>query len=154
MRPFEDAGDDGLGPDSGPDRPPILDDLGLEGALHWLAGQHVGLDIEIQVTGLGPHLEPMVETTAFRVVEEALSNTARHAGVDRAEVVVRLASGHLEVGVADDGCGFAADLVGEGSGLETIRDRISRCGGRFHLTSRPGDGTRIHVYLPVRPAEV
>jgi signal transduction histidine kinase len=88
-----------------------------------------------------------VETTAFYVVTEALTNAARHAGAT--EVVVRVSSDgrRLTVTVSDDGRG-GADPSG-GSGLRGLADRVAAIGGRLSVTSQPGEGTTVAAELPL-----
>ena len=136
-------------------RPPVLDDLGLLPALAWLARtleQRTGLAVAVHAEGLEERIDPDLETLLFRLVQEALTNVLKHAGVPRAEV--RLArGGALSLRVADAGAGFdAASLDGasdpSGSGLRGMRDRVELFGGRFAVLSAPGEGTVIAVDLP------
>ena len=90
-------------------RPPVLDDLGLAVALAWLARTleaRTGLKVELTLEGLDERLDPDRETLVFRLIQEALTNILRHAGVDRARVAVRRAGDSLELRVADAGRGF------------------------------------------------
>jgi signal transduction histidine kinase len=139
-------------------RPPVLDDLGLAAALSWLARtleQRTGLRVELNLEGLEQRLDPDVETLVFRLVQEALTNVLRHAGVDRATVGVSLGDGLLALHVSDQGRGFDAGtaLAGTeaatGSGLRGMRDRLELFGGRLELISEPGDGTRVSAVVPL-----
>jgi signal transduction histidine kinase len=138
-------------------RPPVLDDLGLAAALSWLArtlGERAGLQVTLEVSGLGERLAPELETLIFRLVQESLTNVLRHAGVDRAAVSVAYGAGRVELQIADHGRGFdaAAALSGEvaasGSGLRGMRDRLELFGGRLDLRSTPGEGTTVAAAIP------
>ncbi|KFL36705.1 sensor histidine kinase [Arenimonas donghaensis] len=137
-------------------RPQVLDDLGLEAALDWLArtlGTSGGLAIEIRADGL-PALEPDLQTLVFRLAQEALANVTRHAGASQAIVSVRVHAGMLRLTVWDDGPGF--DVVaameksrrGESTGLGGMKDRVALYGGHLHLESGD-DGTRLAAAVPI-----
>lgn len=142
-------------------RPPVLDDLGLAAALSWLARtleQRTGLRVELRLDGLGERLDPEIETLVFRLVQEALTNVLRHAGVDRASVEVVRAAGVLELRISDRGRGFDAgaafggrETTG-GSGLRGMRDRLELFGGRLELASELGRGTAIAASVPLLEA--
>jgi two-component system NarL family sensor kinase len=140
-------------------RPPVLDDLGLPAALSWLARtleQRTGLHVELTLEGLGERLDPDLETLVFRLVQEALTNVLRHAGVERASVEIARTAGLLELRIADRGQGFDADatLVGReaGSGLRGMRDRLELFGGRLELSSEAGHGTVVAATVPLLEA--
>ncbi len=139
-------------------RPPVLDDLGLPAALSWLARtleQRTGLRVGLTLDGLDERLDAELETLVFRLVQEALTNVLRHAGVDRATVAVSLARGLLALQVADRGRGFdagsalAGSQAATGSGLRGMRDRLELFGGRLELTSAPGEGTLVSAVVPL-----
>ncbi|MDQ3494906.1 MAG: histidine kinase [Pseudomonadota bacterium] len=133
-------------------RPPILDDLGLEAALRWLArsveaggGPEVDLDLEPLAV-----LDEEAQTLLFRVAQESLNNIAKHARARRASVQLRGLGGWITLRVEDDGQGLAAgaQLQG-GSGLGGMRERLRLYGGRFELESTPGAGTRVTATIPI-----
>jgi len=138
-------------------RPPVLDDLGLPAALSWLARtleERTGMHVELTVEGLAERLDADLETLVFRIVQEALTNVLRHAGVDRAEVAVSKSGGSLELHVADRGKGFDpravfAPAAATGVGLRGMRDRLELFGGRLELTSTPRQGTVISAVVPL-----
>jgi two-component system sensor histidine kinase UhpB len=140
-------------------RPPILDDLGLVPALRWLArglGSDTGLAVDLAVEGLPDgRLPPELETLLFRVAQEALTNVAKHAGTDRAEVRLAGRGGWVVLTIADAGRGFDAEgargtaATAPGFGLKGMRDRVECSAGRFTLRSAPGSGTRVEAALPL-----
>jgi two-component system NarL family sensor kinase len=138
-------------------RPQILDDLGLGPALRWLGRtfqERTGTTVALETAGLERRLPAEHETLAFRIVQEALNNVAKHAQAAGVAVHVALAGGELTLRVEDDGCGFDPRALGhDGSGLRGMRDRVELFGGRIDIASRPGRGTRIAASVPCRPLE-
>jgi signal transduction histidine kinase len=136
-------------------RPAMLDDLGLLPALLWLFGRYraqTGVAVEFAHEGLEPRPPRESETAAFRIVQEALSNAAKHAGVSSVAVRVFRRDGRLVVTVEDGGKGFdpAAALAGPTtSGLLGMRERASALGGTLTIDAAAGRGTRLHAELPV-----
>jgi signal transduction histidine kinase len=144
-------------------RPAALDEIGLAPALEALA-LHVektqGLDIESEVDlpyqgREQGRLDPELENTVYRVVQESLTNVAKHARAER--VVVRVleadAKRSIAVEVADDGVGFDLEHRGQGFGIVGMRERVELAGGRIEITSSPGGGTTVRVDLPATRAE-
>lgn len=121
-----------------------------------LTGNHVALDI----TGALPPVDLPVKIALYRVLQEALSNGYRHAGVDNHEVRVRERDGWVELEVVDHGRGFdPPPLEGPGAterqehiGLRGMRERVHLVGGQLQVLSRPGHGTRVIVKAPAREA--
>ncbi len=136
-------------------RPAALDDMGLETALRSLCrslAEGTGLAIDLEAQGLDRRLDADLETVVFRIAQEALANVLRHSGAERARLAVECADGRIRLLVADRGRGFdpaAPGGGGDGIGLRGIRDRVELFGGRFQLESRPGEGTRLAVELPL-----
>ena len=134
-------------------RPGMLDDLGLLPTLLWhienyTAQTHV--KVNFKHSGLErQRFAPEVETAAYRVVQEALTNVARHANVQEATVRVWTHGDTLSIEVADDGQGFDLDSVvaRETSGLTGMRERATLAGGQLQIESRPGEGTRLLAEL-------
>jgi signal transduction histidine kinase/DNA-binding response OmpR family regulator len=138
-------------------RPPMLDDLGLVATLKWHVGRYstltgVAVDLRCEA-GAERSFGGRAELAAYRVVQEALTNVARHSGAEAATVEVRVEGGTLHLRVSDRGRGFAADDAGRGSslGLLGMRERCSALGGRFILTSEPGGGAVVAAELPFDP---
>jgi signal transduction histidine kinase len=126
--------------------PPILADRGLKDALSTLAERSVvpaGLDAEVT----GP-LDAAVETAAYFVVAEALTNVAKHSGAGRCTIGMRDGEGLLRVWVTDDGVGGAA--LAKGHGLQGLADRVLAVGGRLAVSSPDGGPTTITAELPCR----
>lgn len=134
-------------------RPQVLDDLGLEAALRWLArtlGEPGGVRCEIQVEAL-PELEGDLQTLAFRVAQEALTNVVKHARASHAWIRAEARAGWLRIEVDDDGQGCAPESIrsGLGSGVGGMRERVRLHGGRFVLSQRPGGGCRVQAAVPL-----
>ncbi len=124
--------------------PAVLSDRGLDAALSSLAGRApVPVKVEVSVSERPP---AAIETTAYFVVAEALTNIAKHAGATRAAVTVARQNGHLKVQVTDDGIGGAD--AGRGTGLTGLVDRVTAVDGSIHLSSPPGGPTILTVELP------
>ena len=127
-------------------------DSAIEAALRRLAEQ-TGLLTRLDIQGGGAPLDPETETQVLYIVQEALSNIRKHADAKSVSVVVRRGIEGLSVGVRDDGVGFdetnPESRDGETHiGLEIMRERTCRIGGRFSLRSAPGKGTEIGIELP------
>jgi signal transduction histidine kinase len=124
--------------------PAILTDLGLDAAVNALAGR-APVPVEVQ-TLPAERLAPPVESTAYFVVAEALTNVARYSQATHAEVEIGRENGRLVVEVRDDGIGGADP--GRGSGLRGLADRVAAVDGRLAVTSKPGAGTVVHAEIP------
>ncbi|WP_169570533.1 sensor histidine kinase [Nocardioides insulae] len=127
-------------------RPPALDDRGLVGALRQQADA-LGLVLDTRLEGEDLALPAAVEVAAFRIAGEALTNVARHAGTDRAELSLEVREGALLLTVADDGTGIPADRE-IGVGLLSLHERAAELGGEVEIDC-PGGGTRVRARLPL-----
>jgi signal transduction histidine kinase len=107
-----------------------------------------GLPVELHVEGNPVQLPAGVDLTAYRLVQEGLTNAVKHARADRAEVLVRYADGHVEITVSDDGRG-GGDGDGGGHGLVGMRERVSVYGGELEAGPRPEGGYALRARLPV-----
>jgi PAS domain S-box-containing protein len=136
-------------------RPPMLDDLGLLPTLEWLVqrvGAITGVTVGFSHSGLESRFSQSVETAAFRIAQEALTNVAKHAQVSEAELDVSLAGGRLVVSVRDRGTGFepaGGATAGATRGLHGMRERARLLGGRFMVRSTARGGTHILAELPL-----
>src|SRR5262245_52057398 len=134
-------------------RPSMLDDLGLEAALKWQGrefSRHSGVPSIVEMKGTPDHLTDAQQTCIYRVVQEALTNCARHAKAQNVLVSVRTQAEKIIVLVKDDGIGFNPFASGRGGlGLLGIRERVEELDGTVRITSQPNKGTLIQVQIPV-----
>jgi signal transduction histidine kinase len=134
-------------------RPAVLDEYGLEPALEALAErttQLTGLAVALHVDLESPRLAQEVEDTLYRVVQEALTNVAKHSGATRAEVRLHERNGLVEVVVRDEGAGYSTRDETAGLGLLGMHERVALADGTMAVESEPGAGTLIRVSLPAR----
>ncbi len=140
-------------------RPPEFARRDLVSVLEGLALQHeefTSCRVDLEVTSELPRVSLPVKIALYRVLQEALSNVYRHAGVNRAQVGLSSTGGRVRMDVVDEGRGFAPPpLTGpeateraEHIGLRGMRERISLVGGSLTLSSAPGAGTRLVVEVP------
>ena len=138
-------------------RPRVLDDLGLVAALEWhlnLFQRQTGVSVMLDASLPAQRLPGDLETAVFRVVQEALTNVARHAGVNTANVTLTTDGSLLIVEITDRGRGFDPDAVQarrDSLGLTGLCECVIIAGGRPEIFSRVGQGTRIHAEFPLRP---
>ena len=116
-----------------------------------LVGQlrEVGLPVELHVEGERRELPVGIELSAYRIVQEALTNALKHAGDASTTVHVRYGPNSLELEIADDGNGNASRVSGGGHGLVGMRERVALYGGRFEASPDPQGGFVVRVRLPV-----
>ena len=132
----------------------MLDDLGLLPALRWQIDRfeaQTRIHVVFQHANLDRRFPSEIETAAFRIVQEALTNVARHASVKRVEVEVTAEATRLQAQIQDRGRGFDIDaaLAGPSSGLAGMRERARLLGGRLTIDSSAGSGTRLRLVLPL-----
>ncbi|HZU20922.1 MAG TPA: histidine kinase [Gaiellaceae bacterium] len=108
-----------------------------------------GLDVQLDVVGERRELPPALELSAYRIVQEALTNTLRHAGAEHASVTLRFGADELEVEVVDDGSAPRAPARASGRGLIGMRERATRFGGDVEAGRRDGGGFRVRARLPL-----
>jgi PAS domain S-box-containing protein len=140
-------------------RPSVLDDLGLTAALERYAadfGRTRGIAVELEVAGLeGGRMPAAVETALYRIMQEALSNVARHAEAHRVRVRVQRGAAAVTMVVEDDGRGFdllqppAPPTAARGLGIHTMRERAAVLRGAVSIASAPASGTRVAVDIPL-----
>jgi len=139
--------------------PSVLDDLGLETALTRLTEEFVhahGLMVDLHMNGLDGHRLPLaVETTLYRIVQEALTNVAKHAGGARVSVLLQCSPSAAKVIIEDDGRGFDVQTVLKSAGrlnrmgLHGMRERAALLNGSIEIESTPGGGTTIYAQVPI-----
>ncbi len=139
-------------------RPLVLDDLGLLSAVGWLVDNNLksaGVQVNLKTKGRVRRLNRQIETTVFRVVQEAASNIIRHAQATNVEINLNFMKKGIKVEVMDDGKGFNLEEALSsreglrGLGLLGMRERIELMNGTFSLISEPGEGTKINFEIPL-----
>ena len=139
-------------------RPGVLDDLGLVAAVEWQVGEFTkrsGIPCSLTTNLELIELPGRVATGAFRILQEALTNVARHANASQVRVRLKELDGWLKLEVEDNGVGLGKDAeeVSEGLGLVGIRERASLLGGKVEFESWPDQGTKVAIQLPTKPPE-
>jgi len=141
-------------------RPSMLDDLGLMASLRWYLdrqSQAAGIKIDFFGDPSIKRLPQEIETTCYRIVQEALTNVLRHARTSKVHVKVAPVKNGLGLIIRDSGMGFdVSDAMeharsGESSGLLGMEERVLLAGGEINFKSRPGQGTEIRVFIPLGP---
>jgi len=139
-------------------RPSVLDDLGLSAALRShlervLTGS--GIKYQLDSSGMNKRLPPAIETALYRIFQEALSNIVKHSGADEVKITLAKRDGVFEGEIVDNGRGFNQEDTKQevnnphGLGLLGMQERVAQCNGTVEITSRPGEGTRIRVFIPL-----
>ncbi len=131
-------------------RPSVLDDLGIVPALRSYIdnfSHHFAIQVHFE-TNLRRRLDVQVETTIYRVIQEALTNVSKHA--DATEATVRLMENEqrVEVQIIDAGVGFAVNSDRSGVGLFSMEERARSIGGQLDIVTGPGSGTRVTLHIP------
>jgi signal transduction histidine kinase len=143
-------------------RPSHLDDLGLSAAVRWYAGnlqERTGLIIKVEITGHEVEISPAAKTAIFRIVQEALNNTIKHAKARNVSISLFFEASDVRVRIKDDGQGF--DIAAKKSqtggrpalGLVGMQERASLLNGTFFVASIPGQGTLVEVAVPYHQEE-
>ena len=134
-------------------RPPMLDDLGLAAALNWFTTEYsnrTGITVELEADGEIGRLSEAHRTCVYRIVQEALTNCARHAGAKRIQIRLDAGDEQLRLSISDDGAGFEQKAkTGSGLGLIGMQERAAELGGVFEILSAAGKGTSIRIMIPV-----
>jgi PAS domain S-box-containing protein len=136
-------------------RPSMLDDLGLLPALLWHFDRfttQTNIRVKFRHDGLNTRFRPEVETAAYRIAQEALTNVARHACINNVEVLFKADREKLVVCIEDKGTGFdyaSAKASGDSAGLKGMNERLSMLGGRMTIDSSPGAGTKLTATIPL-----
>jgi signal transduction histidine kinase len=138
-------------------RPVALDDLGLDEALrsharNWSAESGIAVDVHSHGLRTG-RLPAVVETTVYRIVQEALTNVRKHAGASRVGLIAERRLDEVRVVIEDDGCGFdpagVSSVGGRRLGLRGMSERAGLVAGRLEIESLPGRGTTVYLAIPV-----
>jgi two-component system sensor histidine kinase UhpB len=137
-------------------RPPVLDDYGLGVALRWYTerfSERTGVATILQERELSPRLPLVVETELFRIVQEVLTNVAKHADASQAIITLERVDGMVQLVISDDGVGFNPAVLWQlkeqpGWGLITIEERAKALGGDVCVKSAHGKGTQVIVQVP------
>jgi len=137
-------------------RPSMLDDLGLLPALLWHFERYTSqtnIAVRFRHEGMNARFRPEVETAAYRIIQEALTNVARYAGVKEVEVTMMTHQDTLHIKVEDKGTGFLPEQIlrkKSSAGLTGIHERLSLLNGKLMIDSLPGKGTRLTIDIPLR----
>jgi len=136
-------------------RPSVLDDLGLVAAVEWQAQEFersTGITAELDIQAVPSELSDLCASTVFRILQEALTNVARHAQATRVHVRLGVTAGVLTLEVKDNGRGISeAEMASRRSlGLVGIRERAIACGGELTINGAPSLGTTVSVTIPLR----
>ena len=139
-------------------RPSALDDLGLLPALRWYVkeySQKCGIEVEFHASGFEERLPAEMETALYRIVQEALTNTARHGNAHNVSIILKEDEDAISASIRDDGCGFDVDAVLHSPvqerrlGLAGMNERAILLNGMLTIHSTPGHGTTVEVRIPL-----
>lgn len=140
-------------------RPPMLDDLGLVPTLRWYGkrfAERVGVKTKFKISSLDYRLPPEMETTLYRIVQEGLTNVARHAQATKVILSLRMKNNKICAVIADNGQGFDLETrinstnLYEGAGLLGIRERVTLLGGEFDIQTGLDQGTTLTITMPTQ----
>jgi signal transduction histidine kinase len=139
-------------------RPSVLDDLGLVAAVRAHAErlfEKSEIEYSIKSNRLEQRLPPEVETTLYRIYQEALNNALRHSGANHVRITFSKRGQMFKGAVFDNGHGFNPESIqmdgtsSDGLGLLGMQERAAQCGGRIEVSSKPGEGTEIKIHIPL-----
>jgi len=135
-------------------RPKILDTVGLAAAVEWHIREftkRTSIEVQLQQTNTLPTMDDAVATGVYRIIQEALTNVARHSEATQAEVAMRLNNGELHVEITDNGKGIDQAMLvhPESLGIMSMQERARMLGGKVLFTSNPGNGTRVILTAPI-----
>lgn len=136
-------------------RPPMLDDLGLIPALLWHINRYqeqTNIAVDFKHSGVeGSRFRPEIENTAYRLIQEALTNVARHAHASQVRLELHAREGQFEIKIEDNGQGFNAQIgLAQHRGLSGMRERVGLLDGEFQIKSENEKGTRVLIKLPLK----
>jgi signal transduction histidine kinase len=133
-------------------RPRILDDLGLCAAVEWLvqrSAERTGLSIKLRIDGQDKMISDEVKSATFRILQEALTNVARHAQAQTVHTLLSISEDQLELTIRDDGIGLQQKRKG-GMGMIGMRERALSLGGKLRFASNADGGTTVSLHLPLK----
>lgn len=140
-------------------RPMMLDDLGLNAAIEWLAhdaSHRIGVEVELHLDEIRQPISAVASIALYRMVQEALTNVARHARATAVRIEIQQQAGELVLTVEDNGVGFPAQPAqpDHSLGLMGIRERAQMLGGRAEIGPAAGGGAQVVVRIPLHPTGV
>ena len=144
-------------------RPGVLDQLGLVPALQWMSDHNLrplGLQITIEADDLPSRLPAELETVLFRIAQEAMSNVARHSQASKLTIHLAYETEQVFLTLTDNGLGYdpsSLDLAldfSRGLGIAGMKERASLAGGQVTVESAPGEGTIVHVVIPISQTNI
>jgi PAS domain S-box-containing protein len=133
-------------------RPRMLDDLGFDEALAWQVGEfsrRSQIPVEVELPGIAHVQDDALTTALYRIVQESLTNIARHAGASSVRIELFERDGALVLRIRDDGAGVDLARIGSGVGVLSMRERAAALGGTFRIARHAGGGTEIEVEIPL-----
>lgn len=135
-------------------RPTLLDDIGLAAAIEWQVKEfqkRMGLNCQLTLPAAEIPLNPEYSIALFRILQESLTNIARHAAADRVDISLEWGEASIVLAVSDNGCGIAQERVLNplSHGVRGMYERAIHLGGTVDICGQPGEGTRITVTLPL-----
>lgn len=137
-------------------RPSMLDDVGLFPTLSWHFDRfttQTNIRVNFRHIGLRARFRPEIETAAYRIVQEAVTNVARHACVSEVTVLIVANKDTLVINIEDKGVGFdysAVKAAGNTAGLKWMNERLAILGGSMKIESSAGTGTRLMAMIPMK----
>lgn len=135
-------------------RPATLDELGLKPALHELIEnwrqRNRGITVSTSISSQLNHISETIAITAYRIIQECLTNITKHAKARLVTIKVENTKGHLNLVVGDNGYGIDSNHVSQGFGLAGMRERVEGLGGKFELSSDQNSGVLVKVSLPIK----
>jgi signal transduction histidine kinase len=139
-------------------RPPVLDSLGLVPAIEWQLDQfekRTGITVDRHISEDIRVSDGHYSIAIFRILQEGLTNITRHAQANRVSIVLIVDNHQVALDIIDDGVGFVvkAEETGASYGLYSMQERALALGGRIDILSRPGEGTRLRVRVPLPAAD-
>ncbi|HUX91917.1 MAG TPA: PAS domain S-box protein [Gallionellaceae bacterium] len=138
-------------------RPGMLDDLGLAAAIEWQVEkfqERTTIQCELSMNRDEFELDERVATSVFRIVQEALTNVARHAAASKVRIVVEERDDEIHLEITDNGKGFQAGPKKRSYGLLGIKERVNMLGGAVEISSQPGAGTAVRASIPLHGTEI